>query len=89
MKEFIYAVFTSESLKKYDIVIRDMADNEERISLATICAKREKYANMILGEVGIKDASREDALDFARKIIRVIDMTLLKNAVWVGDMNEA
>jgi len=89
VKEFIYAALASEAFKKYDIVIRDMADNEERVSLSKICAKREKYANMIVNEVGTKDAAREDALEFARRIIRVIDMTLLKNAVWVGDVSEA
>ena len=85
MKEFINAAFGSESLQKYDTVIRDMAESVERISLNKICEKRDKYANMILNEVGVKDATREDAFAFAHKIITVIDMTLLKNADWIDD----
>ena len=85
MKEFIDAAITSETLKKYDAIIRDMAKSGERISLKDICGKRKNYADAIINEIGIKDASREDAFEFVHKIISVIDMTLLENAIWVGE----
>ena len=86
MKEFIYAALASQSFRDYDTIVTDMADSGAVILLSDICAKRDKYANKILAEVGIMDAERHEAFAFAHKILTVIDMIILKNSVWVGDM---
>ena len=88
MKEFIYAALSSQSFKEYDTIITDMADNGEIILLFDICAKRDDYANKILAEVGTMDAERHEAFAFAHKILTVIDMIILKNSKWIGNMDE-
>ena len=89
MKEFTNAAMASDAFKDYNEIITDMVESGEHISLSDICGKRNKYANMIIDEVGVKDSNRNDAFEFAHKIIRIADMIILKNAVWVDDTDNA
>ena len=88
MKEFANAALASESLKKYDGIIRDMAEIGGKISFKNICMKRNEYANRIIKEIGLKDAKHSDAFEYSHKIVTLIDMIRLENLAWIDDIDE-